>query len=44
MLRERVYHAFFVNFTRLGQPMPSYINLMREPTSRFVSQFEFWKT
>lgn len=39
-----VYHVFFLNFTRYNMPMPIYMNLMREPATRYASQYEFWKT
>lgn len=38
------YHAFFINFTKWSVRMPIYINLLREPGARWVSQYEFWKT
>ena len=39
-----VYHAFFLNFTRYGLRLPMYINLLREPAERYVSQKAFWDT
>ena len=38
-----VYHTFFINFTKMDEPMPHYINIMRDPAKRYSSQYEFWK-
>lgn len=34
-------HIYFLNFTRFGYAMPEYINLIRDPISRFTSQFHY---
>ncbi|XP_055338735.1 heparan sulfate 2-O-sulfotransferase hst-2-like isoform X2 [Paramacrobiotus metropolitanus] len=34
-------HLFFLDFTRFGQPNPIYINMIRDPTDRFISEFYF---
>ena len=39
-----VYHTFFLNFTRYNLETPIYINLVRDPATRYASQFAFWKT
>ncbi|CAH1797508.1 unnamed protein product [Owenia fusiformis] len=34
-------HTYFVNFTRFNQPMPVYINLVRDPLERLASLYYF---
>ncbi|XP_072178490.1 uronyl 2-sulfotransferase-like [Diadema setosum] len=34
-------HLHFVNFTRYGAPRPKYINIIRDPLQRAVSQYYF---
>ena len=36
-------HVFFVNFTRWGKEPPAYVNLLRDPMARYVSQYAFWR-
>ena len=36
-------HIYYVNFTRNGFEQPDYINMMREPSARYISQYYFWR-
>ncbi|XP_068216672.1 uronyl 2-sulfotransferase-like [Palaemon carinicauda] len=37
-------HIYYFNVTRLGLPKAAWINLVREPVSRFISQFYFTRS
>ena len=37
-------HVHFVNFTKYNFDQPFFINMMREPGDRYISQFYFWRT
>lgn len=37
------HHVFFVDFERYGEPQPTYINMLRDPVDRYVSQYTFWR-
>src|SRR5690606_32363686 len=36
-------HIHYINFTRNGFQQPDYINMMRDPASRYISQYYFWR-
>lgn len=35
-------HVHFINFEKHGFSQPAYINMMREPGARYISQYYFW--
>ena len=35
------YHYHYVDFATYGQPQPFYINTVREPVSRLLSQYDY---
>jgi len=37
-------HTLLPNFTRHSFPQPSMIAMLRDPASRYISQFQFWRT
>ena len=34
-------HQYWFNFTRFGQEQPTYINVVRDPVTRFASMYYF---
>lgn len=36
-------HTYWVDHARHGAPRPSYINMMRDPAKRWISQYHFWR-
>ncbi|XP_064111259.1 uncharacterized protein LOC135218739 [Macrobrachium nipponense] len=43
MIRSKIFerHIYFFNVTRLGLPRAAWINLVREPVSRYISNFYY---
>ena len=37
-------HVHYVNFSYYNFPQPTYLNMVREPAARYISQFYFWKS